>query len=287
MPNWVALSRAGYRRRVLIGVLVVSHLVAMWLYTVYERQSQYLALALDAREQWGNGHIDVAADQYRRFATDYPSVSRPLILVRSFPSRARAWYSLGRVEQQRGNTDAALAAYTEAMHAEAGLGQREYRNLLLEQGRYDDLESSADSRLAASADDIAAWWDLGAAELALGDAQAARRAYEGALAHLPNWLDQHTRAGSGHGLSPEEADLRGLLSVAALLSGDIAAAEASCDNIERRQRPENHYQRLCRAYLLDHAGDHAGARALIEAYQPPAPEHERLAARLRPQASGG
>ena len=282
----VALNRAAPYRRVLVGLLIVGHLVAMWLYTVYERQSQYLAIAVDAREQWGNGHVDAAAALYRRYATDYAAVSRPLILVRSFPSRARAWYSLGRVEQQRGNTDAALAAYLQAMRDEAGLGQREYRNLLLEKGRYGELKESATARLAATQDDIAAWWDLGAAEFALGDAAAARHAYAGALAHLPHWLDLHTRAGSGHGLSPEEADLRGLLSVAALKAGDAAAAEASCADIEHRQRPENRYNVLCRAYLLDRGGEHVGARALIATYQPPAPEHERLAAELEATWSG-
>jgi regulator of sirC expression with transglutaminase-like and TPR domain len=173
------------------------------------------------------------------------------------------------------------------MHEEAGLGQREYRNLLLDRGRYAQLMASARVRLSADPDDMPAWWDLGAAALGADDARSAADAYRAALSHLPRWLDRHTRLGHGHGLTPEEADLTGLWSVAALLAGDAPGAETSCAALAHRQRPEDHYDRLCRAYLLWHAGDAAGARAQLSQYLPPAPEHERLSESLAQRLSAG
>lgn len=280
-PTPLRTRLARHRRRyVILGVIVAIHLAALAAYAIQTRQSSYLALVLDAREQWSEGHLDLAAASYRQFAADYPSFSWPTILFRDYPSRARAWYSLGRVESERGNVDAALAAYTEAMREEAGLGQREYRNLLFEQARYRELAAFAQARIAAGPDELSAYFDLGAAEIGASDWAAAQRTYAAALGHVPAWLARHTRHGPGPGLGPEEADLRDLSAVTALLAGDRGDAERRCAALSRRQGPGEHYDQLCRAYLVAAAGDRDAARAALRGYSPGGPEHERLAALL-------
>ena len=262
------------------------HLVALWIYVIHERQSQYLALVLDAREQWRDGHLDAAADRYRRYVTDYPDFSWPVVLFHNYPTRSRAWYALGRVEESRGSVEAALAAYAEAMREEPGLGQHEFRNLLLEQGRHAQLRASATARLALDSEDLAAWRDLGAAELAAGRAPAAAEAYAHALDQLPLWLARHTHEVAGKGLTIEEAGLRELLSVAELTAGQADRAQRECDEIRARERPQDHREQLCRAYLAAAAGDAAGARAALKGYLPPAPEHERLVRALQARLDG-
>ena len=276
----MAPTRPRFRRHLILAALVAVHLVALWLYGVQERQAQYLGEVLDARTQWSEGHLDEAARLYRRFATDYPDFSFPLLLFRNYPTRARAWYSLGRIEADRGGIDAALAAYAQAMREEPGLGQREYRNLLLTEHRYAELADFAHARLATHPDDLAGWWDLGAAGLGLGDAGAAADAYAEALRHLPAWLDRHTRHGAGTGLSVEEGDLRGLLSVAALKAGRRDVALANCAQLGTREQRDEHYDQLCRAYLALADGDPGLAARTIRGYQPGAPEHELLLAQL-------
>lgn len=276
----MALSARARRRRLILAALIGAHVVALWLYAVRERQADYLGRVLDAREQWSQGNLALAADLYRGYATDYPEFAWPVVLFRNYPTRPRAWYSLGRIEADRGNVDAALAAFRSSMAGEPGLGQREYRNLLLEQGRYRELVEDAHRRLAADPDDLSGWWDEGAAQLGLGDARAASLAYAEALAHLPRWLERHTRAGAGGGLTVEEAELAGLLSVAALEAGNAPLAAARCSDLARRERRDEHYDQLCAAYLAAGAGDSARARALLGGYRPPAPEHARLAEQL-------
>ncbi len=275
-------SRSGRERRrtVIVVALVTVHVLALAVFLLRTVQAGYLARVLDAREQWRAGNLTGAAALYQNFAEDYPWFSRPLLLFEDYPSRARAWYALGRIEAERGNRDAALHAYREAMHAEAGLGQREYRNLLLEAGMAGVLADDARQRLASHADDLAAWWDLGASELALGHADAAVHAYAAALDHLPAWLSAHTRASSRGSLTAEEGDLRGLLSVALLKAGAVDRSRAECDWLSRRQRADEHFDQLCSAYLLAAAGDSKGAQRRLQGYTPSGPEHRALAAAL-------
>jgi tetratricopeptide (TPR) repeat protein len=270
------LSRKSRIRRYILGALIAVHLVALWLYAVQVRQSRYLARVLDARTQWSDGHLDTAAELYRSFATDYPTFSFPTLLFRNYPSRARAWYALGRVQTERGQIDAALAAYGESMREEHGLGQREYRNLLLEHGRYAQLAEVAHARLADDRADLSGWWDLAAADLGLDDANGATEAYREALAQLPRWQARHARASAGTGLSVEEGDLRGLLAVAALKAGERDTALANCSELGAREHRDEHYDQLCRGYLALADGDAALAARIVKGYQPPAWEHQRL-----------
>jgi hypothetical protein len=154
---------------------------------------------------------------------------------------------------------------------------------LLASGRGAQLAGFARAELAKDPDSALAAKDLGAAALATGDPHAAVAAYERALALLPRYLARHDPAAVG-GLSSQEADLLNLLSVAARLAGDRARADAVCDGLAARQPRAAHLDRLCRAYQRAAAGDAQGARAELTAYQPPAPEHEALAAALLARA---
>jgi tetratricopeptide (TPR) repeat protein len=264
---------------VVLGGLVVVHLAAFVLYTRRERQSQLLTQYLDARDQWKAGHLDAAAREYTDFLAARGAAAWPVVLVRNFPDAASGWFVLGRVEAERGRTDAALAAFERSMAIDPTRGRREYRDLLLESGRGTALADFARRELARDPDSALAAKDLGAAELAIGDPHAAVAAYERALALLPAFLARRDPAVAS-GLSSQEADLLNLLSVAARLAGDRTRADAVCDGLGRRQPRVAHLDRLCRAYARADGGDAPGAREDLAAYQPPAPEHEALAAAL-------
>jgi tetratricopeptide (TPR) repeat protein len=270
------------RRRLallLLALLALVHLAAFGLYTQRDRQSQLLALYLDARDQWKAGHLELAAREYRDFLAARDRAAWPFVLLRAFPDAASGWFALGRVEAERGRVDAALAAFERAMALEPDRGRREYRDLLLDSGRGAALAAVARRELAADPASAPAAKDLGAALLATGDAAGAARAYAAALGSLPAFLARHDPAFRG-GLSAQEADLLNLLSVAVRLAGDRERADALCDGLTRRQPHAAHLDRLCRAYLLADRGDTQGARGELAGYQPPAPEHEALAAAL-------
>ncbi len=205
--------------------------------------------------------------------------------MRTFPDATGVWFALGRVEAERGRTEAALGAFEHAMALEAGHGRREYRDLLLESGQGARLAAFARRELLADPSSALAAKDLGAALLATGDAGAAAEAYGQALALLPGYLARHDPAVAGK-LSSQEADLLNLKSVAERLAGDRAGADAVCAALSRRQPRTAHLDRLCRAYALADQGDAAGARAELGAYLPPAPEHERLVADLAARLAG-
>jgi tetratricopeptide (TPR) repeat protein len=262
-----------------LGVLVIVHLVAFGLYTRREQQSRLLTEYLDARDQWKAGHLDLAAREYADFLAARAAAAWPIVLVRNFPDAASGWFVLGRVETDRGRTDAALAAFERAMALDPGRGRREYRDLLLESGRGAALASFARAELARDPASALAAKDLGAALLATGEPGAAVAAYEHALALLPAYLARRDPAAGG-GLSAQEADLLNLLSVAARLAGDPGRADAVCAGLARRAPRNTHLDRLCRAYARADHGDPAGAREDLAGYQPPAPEHETLAAAL-------
>jgi cytochrome c-type biogenesis protein CcmH/NrfG len=266
--------------RFLLAFLIVLHLGALWLYTLRESQSRHLQQFLGGRERWREGKLDEAARDYRAFADQYRNATRPFVLRRNYPTEASAWFALGRIEGERGRVDAALEAYARAMELEPGRGRREYRDLLLESGRARDLAAFAERELARDRTSAVAWWDLGAARLALGEPDAAVAAYRSALEHLPELLERlGVRAGAA--LTGEEADLVNLLAVAHLEAGERDAAQANCDALANRQPRGASLDRLCRAYLLGAAGDRDGAAEQLRGYQPSAPEHEALVKQLR------
>ncbi len=278
-----------YRRQIalaVLGLLAVLHLAAFGLYTRRERQSALLTEYLDARDQWKAGHLELAAHEYAGFLAARAAAAWPLVLVRSFPDAASGWFALGRVESERGRTDAALAAFEQAMALDPSRGRREYRDLLLESGRGDALAAFARRELEHDPASAPAAKDLGAAELARGDPRAAVAAYTRALALLPGFLARHDPA-VARGLSAQEADLVNLLSVAVRLSGERTRADALCEDLGRRQSRTVRLDRLCRAYARADAGDAAGAREALAGYQPPAPEHEALAEALAARLGPG
>lgn len=266
--------------RILLVFLIVVHAGVFWLYALRESQSDHLQLFLGGRERWREGKLDEAARDYRTFADHYAAATSPILLRRNYPTEASAWFALGRIESERGRTDASLDAYGRAMQLEPGRGRREYRDLLLESGRAMDLEQFARRELATAPDSAVAWWDLGAARLALGDPAGASVAYRNALEHLPALL-RRLGVPPGSELTGEEADLVNLLSVAHLEAGERDAAQANCDALAKRQPRGAALDRLCRAYLLGAAGDAAGAAEQLRGYQPSAPEHEALVRQLR------
>jgi tetratricopeptide (TPR) repeat protein len=269
-----------------LGVLVVVHLAAFVLYTRRERQSQLLSMYLDARDQWKAGHLDLAAREYADFVAARGAAAWPVVLVRNFPDAASGWFALGRVEAERGASEAALAAFERAMALDPARGRREYRDLLLETGRGAQLASFAGAEIAKDPGSALAAKDLGAAMLATGDARAAVAAYEHALALLPRYLARHDPAAAG-ALSAQEADLLNLLSVAVRLAGERARADAICDGLAARAPRGARLDRLCRAYQRADAGDARGAREALAGYLPPAPEHEALVAALAARLGDG
>jgi tetratricopeptide (TPR) repeat protein len=272
----------GRRRlaRILLATLIGVHLVAFAGYSLLQRQARHLQLFLDAREQWRAGHLDVAAAEYRTFVTDYAAASSPLVLHHGFPSQASGWFALGRVEAERGHASEALAAWSESMRLEAGLGRREYRDLLLETGRGAALVAFAEAERAREPASAVAARDLGAARLAIGEPAAAAQAYERALELLPALLARRDPAWHGS-LSDQEADLTNLLAVARLEAGDRPGAEVACDSLNAREPAGVHLERLCRAFLLADRGNRDASLEQLKGYLPPAPEHEALVAQLR------
>jgi len=267
--------------RVVLAVLVVVHLAAFGAYVLRQRQSQLLALYLDARDQWREGHLDVAAGEYAAFVAARPTVAWPVVLFRNFPDAATGWFVLGRVETERGRVDAALAAFRHAMDLAPGRGRREYRDLLLRSGRGAELVRFAADETRTEPDSPVGPKDLGAGLLATGQPAAAAAAYEHALALLPAWR-RRTDPGAPAGLSPEEADLLNLLSVAQRRAGRADGADATCARIAAAARGGARLDRLCSAYRAAAAGDRAAVAAALAGYAPPAPEHEALVRALVP-----
>jgi tetratricopeptide (TPR) repeat protein len=274
----------GSRRRIariVLAVLVLAHLAAFGAYVLRERQSQLLTLYLDARDQWREGHLEVAARAYATFVAERPAVAWPVVLFRNFPDAASGWYALGRVETDRGHVDAALAAYRQAMQLAPGRGRREYRDLLLRSGRGAMLVSFATEEGRTEPDSPIAAKDLGAGLLATGQPAAAATAYRRALALLPAWQLRRD-PGAPAGLSGEEADLLNLLSVAERLAGQPERADAACARITRAAHGSVRLDRLCGAYRFAAAGDRPAALQALAGYLPPAPEHEALLRALQP-----
>jgi tetratricopeptide (TPR) repeat protein len=263
-----------------LAVLVAIHSLAFAAYTVHQRQARHLQLYLDAREQWRAGQLAVAAAEYRAFVAGHAAASWPLVLHQGFPAVAAGWFALGRVAAELGDVDDALDAWRRSMALEAGLGRREYRDLLLESGRGGELARFAGDELKRDPASILAAADLGAALLATDQPAGAAAAYERALAGLPAWLARHDPAWRS-GLSSVEADLLSLLSVARLAAGDRVRAAAACDSIAAQQHVGVSLDRLCRAFLLADADDRAGSLAALHGYVARRPEHEALVAELR------
>lgn len=267
--------------RLILAVLVAVHVAAFYLYALRELQSDHLQLFMGARERWREGKLEEAARDYRRFAEGYPVATRPFLLRRNFPSEASAWFSLGRIEAERGRVDSALDAFRRSMALERGRGRREYRDLLLESARGAELERFVRSELERDPESAVAYWDLGAALLALNRPAEAADAYGRALARLPGLLARHGTAPRPGVLTGEEVDLLNLLAVAQLEAGDRATGAATCDSLALRQPRGAHLDRLCRAYLLAEGGDRDAVAEQLRAYQPLGPEHAALVTRLR------
>ena len=265
--------------RYVLGGLVFVHVTGFAIYEVYTRQLNERQLALDARDEWAAGHLDVAAAEYRRFIAEYASVTRPLVLVKGLQNEANAWFALGRVEADRHRIDAALAAFAEAMRREPSLGRREYRDLLFETGRYAELEARARITLKTEPHSLAAIFDLGAALYAQGRAASAALAYERGLSYVAEFLAAQDPGFRGR-VSVPEAELLNLASVAHLTAGDHERGEAACDGLTARLSPTMHLDRLCRAYLEADAGRLGASREILKSYIPARPEQEALVATL-------
>lgn len=279
-PHVIRSPRRRRFARIVLAVLVAAHVVAFWLYAVREEQTRHLQLFLGARERWREAKLDDAARDYRAFVEQYAGATRPFVLRRDYPTEASGWFALGRVEAERGRVQPALDAFRQSMALEPGRGRREYRDLLLESGRPGELAAFASRELLRDPASAVAWWDLGAARLALGDPRGATEAYRAALEHLPALLTHLTGRTDGE-LSGEEADLRNLLSVAHLEAGERDAAQTECDGLASRQRGSAPLDRLCRAFLAGASGDRDLAASQLKGFQPSAPEHEVLVRRLR------
>ena len=270
------------RRRnaaLVLAALLALHLAAFALYLLYAAQTRHLQLYLAAREEWRGADFEAAARDYRRYIAGYPSVARPFLLRRDLPGEASGWFALGRIEAERGQVDAALAAYQNSMQLDSGRGRREYRDLLLESGRGAALAGFARAQLALDPDSAVAWWDLGAGLLATGEPLDAAAAYREALTHLPRLLAAHGVRDTAL-LSAEEADLRNLESAAWYLAGNAAAGAAACARLQRRQPLGVRLDRLCAAFGRAAAGDATGVATELRGYHAPGPEHEALVGRL-------
>lgn len=265
--------------RYVLGGLVFVHLAGYVIYEVYNRQINERQLALDARDEWSAGHLEVAATEYRQFIADYASATRPFVMVKGLQNEASGWFALGRVEADRHRTDAALAAFAEAMRREPGLGRREYRDLLFESGRYAELEAYARRTLEASPHSLAAIFDLGAALYAQGRSASAALAYERGLSYVEEYL-KTTDPGFHGRVSVPEAELLNLASVAHLAAGDHERAAAACDGLAARLAPSMHLDRLCRAFLEADAGHVEASREILKSYSPTRPEQEAMVVAL-------
>jgi tetratricopeptide (TPR) repeat protein len=261
--------------RLVLAVLLLVHVAALLVYERYTRQLAVAQLALDARDEWREGHLDAAAALYARYLADYPAARWPIVLTRQLQSEASGWFALGRVEAERHRVDAALAALAHATRLEPGLGRREYRDLLYESGRYAELERYARQALAANARSLPAVFDLGAALYAQGQAEAAALAYERGLSYVPAYL-RATDPGFSGRVSIPEATLLNLASIAHLAGGDRVRAAAACDGLAERMPVRARLDRLCRAYLEAEAGHAAASRAALAGLIPQSPEEEAL-----------
>ncbi len=274
----MALSDArAHRRRIarrILAALILLHLLAVGAYLTQSRQQALLVRFLEARDQWRDGHLDAAASVYRDLINTRTTVAWPFVLIRNYPSAADTWYLLGRVESDRHQNAAALTAYRNAIHL-GGRGTREFRNLLLDAERPDELLHWADEAIAHDRSAPQPYKDRGAALLALGRPHEASIAYAAALAYLPAWRRQFDPAAPS-GLSGEEADLWNLYAAAMLAAGDAEAATRACAQVTQRQSKTEALDRLCQALLVQHAGRPDEARRLLAGYLPPAPEHDRL-----------
>ncbi len=274
----MALSdRQRHRRLLTIAVLVgliAAHLVAVYAYYTQARQQALLVTFLEAREQWKDGHLDEAAATYSHFLAARPTVAWPIVLIRHYPNAADAWYLLGRVESDRHETDAALAAYAQSM-ASGGRGARETRELLLTSGRLSELLNWATKQLEGETVSPQPLKDRAAALFELGRPQDALQDYRAAIARLPNWRRQVDPAAPA-GLSGEEADLWNLYAAAALAAGDRPTAVAACAGLTARQAKTAQLDRLCRALIAQHDGQAGIAKSILKGYLPPAAEHEWL-----------
>ncbi len=264
----------------ILGLLVVVHAGAYGVYVLRARQAALATVFRDAREQWASGHRDLAARGYAHFVSERPHATWPLVLLRSLPSEATGWFVLGRVRAEQGQTEAALNAFSHSMTLEPHVGQKEYRDLLLESHQPARLRDFALDALGKDPHSPVAHKDLGAAALTLNEPKLAVLAYQQALHDLPRFLavtDPHRPPG----LSSQEADLLNLLSVSARLAGDRVMAERACDQIHQQQPKTAHLDRLCQAYAAAAIKQVETAKALLQAYQAPAPEHDALVARLQ------
>ncbi len=273
-----AERRRRIARYVLAG-LVFVHVSAYIGYEIYNGQINQRQLALEARDEWREGHLALAAAEYTRYLADYRRTTWPLVVVRNLPSEASIYFALGRVNAERHLTDAALAAFTESMHRERGLGRREYRDVLFESGRYTALEAFARAALAEDPKSLAAIFDLGAALYAEGRWADAARAYERGLSYVADYLKATDPGFSGR-VSVPEAELLNLAAVADLAAGEPERATETCAGLSARLTPTQHLDRLCRAFLEAEAGHLEASRSLIKDYIPVRPEQEALAAAL-------
>ncbi len=268
--------------RWILAALVLVHLVALGAYTLHERQAHLVTLYLDARDQWRDGHLDAAAAEYTAFLARRAATAWPVVLYRHFPDEATGWYLLARVETDRHDVDAAVAAFERAMALEPMRGRRDYRDLLLRSGRSTALVAFAREEARIDPTSPVAAKDLGAALLASGQPALAIDAYQRALALLPGWRARFDPAAPA-GLSAEEADILNLLSVAARLAGDTARADAACSRAGATPPGATRLDRLCQAYREEAGGNHDAAVRTLGGYAPPAPEHEALVAAIAPQ----
>jgi tetratricopeptide (TPR) repeat protein len=276
------VSDSASRRRIaraILTVLVLVHVVALFFYDRYTVQLAHRQLALEARDQWRDGHLDAAAALYARFVDDYAKARWPMVLTAQLPSEASGWFALGRVEAERHRVDAALADFQRAMQLEPGLGRREYRDLLLESGRATELEAYARRTLAAEPQSLPAILDLGAALYADGRAAEAALAYERGLSYVAAYLAATDPGFSGR-VSVPEAELLNLASIAHLAAGDRVRAQAACDGLTMRMPPTARLDRLCRAYLAADSGDLAASRAALVGFNPNSAEQEMLVTAL-------
>ncbi len=274
----VSPSRRRIARYVLAG-LVFVHLSGYLFYEIYNRELNHRQLALEARDEWREGHLEVAAAEYRRFVAGYASATWPIVVIRNLPSEASGWFALGRVDAERHRFDAALADFGEAMRREPGLGRREYRDVLVESGRFVELEAFARRRLDAEPHSLAAIFDLGAALAGEGKPAAAALAYERGLSYVGDYLAS-TDPGFHGRVSVPEAELLNLASVAHLDAGERDRAAAACEGLSARLTPTVHLDRLCRAFMEADAGNPAASRALLANFIPSRPEEEALVRRL-------
>ena len=271
-------SRRLIARYVLAG-LVFVHLSAYLVYEIYTRQLNHRQLALEARDQWRDGHLDVAASHYRRYVEDYARVTWPAVIVRALPSEGSAWFALGRVDAERRRWDAALADFRESQRLEPDLGRREYRDVLYAAARFAELEAHARQALARDPRSLAAIFDLGAALAAEGRHAAAALAYERGLAYVPDYLAR-TDPGFRGRVSVPEAELLNLAAVEHLAAGDRERATAACEGLSARLAANAHLDRLCRAFIEADAGRLEASRELLNSYIPTRPEEEALVEQL-------